>query len=396
MTTMRDPTVILRDHTDYTTWMTRLKARCIAHNIWDKINPKSTTRPTVKPVAERAPVIADYAPANASNTSPRRITDLSTAGQKAFRDDLEYHKILLEQYKNDRHDYEKEQSSLQHIVAFIQSTVTPHLLRTCCLPDQSLRKWLISLEATIGIDEQLEQERARERYLQALKPMRTSAHWDSWLAEYDQAATEAEAYNVPEVLQINAVTKDFLTSVNKVANVWATTFQDSGRYQPGMNRKEMMKRYREYMMNNHPLKTGKSKASFIAAHDEASHDTAEGEAHQDSTRDASTVNSAPSRRGRPRNQRGNDRKRQAERPPEGSYSSTKCLACGQRHALKDCYYLHEEKAPGWWKPNESVKELVKFKKEPDPELQGLIRSQSRPRTRTPTIKQSHTPTPEIE
>ena len=59
----------------------------------------------------RAPIIADYTPASNVDV-PETQSDLSTSGQRAFKEDLEYYKILVEQYKGDRHDFEKEQSSL--------------------------------------------------------------------------------------------------------------------------------------------------------------------------------------------------------------------------------------------------------------------------------------------
>ena len=97
--------------------------------------------------------------------------------------------------------------------------MSQHLLRTCCLPDKPLRQWITDLQSTAGVDERIEQERARERYLSALKPMRSVLQWDIWLAEYDQAATEAEIYQVAELSQLNVITKDFLAAVNKVAPI---------------------------------------------------------------------------------------------------------------------------------------------------------------------------------
>ncbi|KAF2791770.1 hypothetical protein K505DRAFT_308848 [Melanomma pulvis-pyrius CBS 109.77] len=52
--------------------------------------------------------------------------------------------------------------------------------------------------------------------------MRSASQWDTWLAEYDQAATEAETYRVAELSQLNVITKDFLAAVNKVAPIWST------------------------------------------------------------------------------------------------------------------------------------------------------------------------------
>jgi hypothetical protein len=396
--THRDPTVMLRDQSDYTGWLAQLQARCLVHSVWDKINPDATEPLLFKPVPVRAPIIADYTPA-ANVETPERQSDLSSSGQRAFKEDLEYYKILFEQYKGDRHEFEKEQSSLQQIVAFIQSTVSPHLLRTCCLPELPIRQWITNLKLTVGVDERIEQERARDRYQASLKPMRSATNWDTWLAEYDQAATEAETYRVAELTQINSITKDFLVAVNKVAPMWSINFQDNGRLAAGMSRKEMMKRFREHMMTNHPLRSGKHKAAFVA--DEASF-LAGGESNQSIEGDAQHAESAPSKnRGRPRNQRTNGyNKASSKRPSDyepARAGGAKCPACGQRHSVQDCYYINPNQAPEWWKPNEAIMTLIDFKRKHDATFQGLLRGQSRLRSSsTPVItKKSHTPTPEV-
>jgi hypothetical protein len=64
------------------------------------------------------PSVADYAPA-ANIQVPMRVSELSTAGIKAFKEDLKHYKMLDRHFKNIRHIYEDEKKSLQHIVAFI-------------------------------------------------------------------------------------------------------------------------------------------------------------------------------------------------------------------------------------------------------------------------------------
>ncbi|EFQ91927.1 hypothetical protein PTT_11090, partial [Pyrenophora teres f. teres 0-1] len=116
-------------------------------------------------------------------------------------------------------------------------------------------------------------ERARDRYLAALKPMRTPGQWDIWLAGYDQVATKAERNNVPETSLVTVITKDFIVSVHKIAPIWTTNFQENGRAKRGMSRKDMMSRFREHMMMHHPLsRSGKHKAA-LAAYDECTYDT---------------------------------------------------------------------------------------------------------------------------
>ena len=81
-------------------------------------------------------MIAEYTPAT-HDESPAGQTELSATGQKAFKQGFEYYKILVEQYKNNRHELEKEQASAQHIVAFIQPTIPRQLLRIRCLTDNT-------------------------------------------------------------------------------------------------------------------------------------------------------------------------------------------------------------------------------------------------------------------
>ena len=215
--------------------------------------------------------------------------------------------------------------------------------------------------------------------------MRSVLQWDIWLAEYDQAATEAEIYQVAELSQLNMITKDFLAAVNKVAPIWSTNFQDNGRFATSISRKEMMKRFREYIILNHPLRSGKNKA-FMA--DDTSFLADGGATSQGNEGDAQHAESAPSNknRGRPRNQRTAGRKTTTlKRPSDQEPATTRgaqCPACRQRHSIRDCYYVHPDKAPEWWKPNEIINELIGFKSEHNITFQGLLRSQSRTQSRT--------------
>ncbi|EFQ89841.1 hypothetical protein PTT_13751 [Pyrenophora teres f. teres 0-1] len=56
-----------------------------------------------------------------------RVTELTPAGQRNYREDVDHYKLHMEQYKTDRHRYDKEQSNILLIVRLIQSTLTPHL-----------------------------------------------------------------------------------------------------------------------------------------------------------------------------------------------------------------------------------------------------------------------------
>jgi hypothetical protein len=401
----RDATVLLRDQDEWTTWINQIQARAAVYNIWNNLDPDHPVPFLAEPTLPEPPELSGYNPATGIQ-EPSRPSELSAQGQKAFKEDMEYYKTNTERYKLNYRKYEIEQKSIQHLTALIQSTVAPHLQRTCCLPNQPLQDWLSNLKLAVGVDDRIEQERARERYQAALKPMRNTNNWDTWLAEYDQASSDATAYSVPEVTQINGVTKDFLSAVAKIAPIWATTFQDTGRFEPLMSRREMMKRFREHMSVHHPLRSGKHRAGAFATADDASFLAEGGATTQGSKRDASSAaESAPSTkriRGRPRYQRqGNQasghqassNKRPSDYEPANAGS--KCPACGQRHGVKDCYYIHEDQAPEWWHPNETIRSLIEYKSKNDTEFQGLLRGQSKlpsqSRVHPATIKKSHTP-----
>jgi hypothetical protein len=60
--------------------------------------------------------------------------------------------MLLEKYKNKDKKYQEERASPAKRVVYIQQTVSPHLMKNCCKPGQSIRTWLATLKDTVGID----------------------------------------------------------------------------------------------------------------------------------------------------------------------------------------------------------------------------------------------------
>ena len=425
--------VMLRDEHDYRAWYNQLQARCISYNIWDQVNPTTVIPRLAVPTEPTMPDFSIYAPAStlAAGVIPQRPSDLSSVGLRAYKEDLEFYKLQMERYKSAYARYKAEESNIQHITAFIQSTVMAHLQQSCCRPNQSVRDWITNIRTQVGITDEAEREQARQRYHSALKSPRSANSWDTWLAEYNQAATEAETLNVPDITQFRSVAVDFMSAVNKVAPMWAATFQSNGIDQASMTRQTMMRRFREYMMLNHPITRGRSQKAVFAVDDPSVFLAANSNADQRVDGDAhhvETGNSHGRKRGRPRYQRTaseeSDHDRQApgsSYPQRGrgksgrSYAygnsakadavsgksaiayarSSKCPACDMGHALRDCFYIYNEKAPEWWEPNPRTAQFVELRREHDAELQSLLRAQGRPRTLTPRTKQSQTPIPNL-
>jgi len=390
----RDTLVTLRDHTTYTEWMTQLKARCAAYSIWPIFDPESTIVMKIEPTEPEMPQISNYAPA-ASVAEPTRQSELSTAGLKAFKEDLEYYKIESENYRMTLQSYEKQQTSVQQIVLFIQSTVTSHLQKTCCEVTQSHKQWISNLRSTVGVDDRFEKERARERYRNAIKPLRSTNTWEIWLAEYDQAATESEAIGNADTLQIDAVISDFIDATAKQIPIWTTTFRSITRLQQDIDRRTMMRSFREHMMAHHPIKP-RSRAAF-AVSDQS---FATSRPHMVTDRDASPTSDnllSTRKRGRLSKSSNNsqpsiEQQRGASTEPQRRNNQKgKCHACGYAHLLKDCFYLYPERAPEWFTPKAYVVENIELKRQHDTEFQDLLRGLRKPESKR--IKRSDTDTP---
>lgn len=400
LSTLREPTVILTDHTNYTPWLKQLQTRCHYLKIWDIINPDTDDQPKAKPLVPAPPLFSSYQPSTAymaasPNEAPSMPSHLSTAGAKAYKEDADYHRGQLELYKIYNQEYREEQANLDKIVSFLQSTTSAYLQNNCYLPNESTRQWINNLINTVGVDLQDEFNRARARYQEALKPMRVPGTWAIWLTEIDHAATEAEVNSVPELQRLDSVKLDFMKAVNHVASVWVTTFQQNGSKDATVSRKQMMKLFRDYMILQHPIK-GKQKGAFAAA---GSFLAEGGESTQATDRDASLVDEAASSksRGRPHKQRNDGfrtrTKRSATSDQEpAAAGGQQCPACDQRHTLRDCFYAFPEKQPEWFKPKPFIAKLIQFRVEHDFELQEALRALKRQKSQTSRIKSSHIPT----
>ena len=330
-----------------------------------------------------------------------RPSDLSEKGLEAYKEDREDYKLRLESYKIHERDYQEERNKISKTVEHILTTVTPHLQLSCCSENGTLREWITALQGTVGVDMDEERARVRERYHAALKPMRTPANWEAWLSEYDQAATRAETLEVAEVMQTQAVIDDFLGSVSKVASTWTAAFHGPGYDKKAINRKRMMKLFRDHMSLHNPSR-GKPKSAFSVV--EASY-AAGGESDSATQRDASSVEirapSTTNNQGRGNSKPTNKRKNRQSTGRGTASAGGICPACEQPHNIADCYYVNGQQ-PEWFKPNRGITKLVQYKLEHDPSLQKLveenIHESKRPRLTTmasrsitPQIKTSHTP-----
>ncbi|KAG6288191.1 hypothetical protein E4U46_003471 [Claviceps purpurea] len=184
--------------------------------------------------------------------SIRRFDRESHTNEKIAIADVEAFNVLTITYKTANDLYEKDKKHLGKLMQMVQSSVSMHYKDTCCNPERPLQHWIATLYVTAGDDDRHEQDQARDRYHKALQPMRNPNNWELWLVRYDEAASYAQKNGVVEVSPLNAIIKDFVTAVTKVAENWTSNFLDYGRDDPRMTRKEIMRELRVQMTNKYP------------------------------------------------------------------------------------------------------------------------------------------------
>jgi hypothetical protein len=401
----RNGTVMLCDYHSYTTWFQQLIATCEFDEVWSIVNPDSLIERMPMPVEPVLPEIEDYSPIPTVDT-PTVRQGLSASGQKAYKEDLDQHKNLFNIYKTRLSRYEREANNLKAVAVWIQTNVSHNLQKTCCKPHLTLKVWIDTLRSTVGVEEELEEERAVRAYLNALKPMRLPTQWETWLIDYEFAATEAEAQGVGETIKKKRMFRDFMDSVVKVAPSWVSSFQATGLKNPTTTRREMVQEFREAMARLYPLKSNKRAAFMVNDNSQHGALAADALCLEEKENSSQTHKETPlvgrnntsnSNRGRPRGkqQRPASKNTQLKRPSEHepAYAGgAKCPGCYMRHRLHECYYLNPEIAPEWWRPHETTQELIEYKKSHDATFQGLLRGLGKTRLHTAQLKPSQTPT----
>jgi hypothetical protein len=245
----RNGTVMLCDYHSYTTWFQQLIATCEFNEVWSIVNPDSPIERMPMPVKPVLPEIEDYSPIPTVDT-PTVRQELSASGQKAYKEHLDQQKNLFNIYKTRLSRYEREANNLKAVAVWIQTNVLHNLQKTCCKPHLTLKVWIDTLRSTVGVEDELEEERAVRAYLNALKPMRLPTQWETWLIDYEFAATEAEAQGVGETIKKKRMFRDFMDSVVKVAPSWVSSFQATGLKNPTRWFKSSAKQWRDSTLSN--------------------------------------------------------------------------------------------------------------------------------------------------
>lgn len=298
---------------------------------------------------------------------PVRPSDLHASAKASYKEDTDHYRMQMDEFKMLNQRYEQEQARLSKLTDYIKKTVSQHLGYNCCKAGLSYREWIEDLAATVGIDKDDEAKRARDRYLEAKKPMRSLAQWEAWLSEMEHAITEGKALRIPECLDEKYIKEDFVKAVLKPAPEWTTAFMAGGSRDPLVTVRMMTRQFREYASLVHPIKHRAPKAAFAAGGPRFN-----GEDEDDN------AEKAPGKRGRGK----------ARKTPRPAKDGKQCKVCDQRHDLQDCWYAFPHTAPIGWKPRETTKTMAQHRIDSDADLEQEIRGAKKAKSRTPQIKKS--------
>jgi hypothetical protein len=406
MATTTDKTIKhLYTSDDWKSWSKDFQLLSHSVHLWDKVNPLTAPQNPwlAMPVRPIPPQLNQFPRPNL-NVQPTSLTDLTPAGRTQYNDAITAFRAEMDHYKYMEDDYTKQDKNKKELVQFVLSTVSSYLKDNCCLTTQTISQWYTNLQLEVGVNPVREQELARNRYRACLSKPITISKWDIWLTEYNQAVTEAEVLQVPEVINQHAVLKDFCSAVMKSAPTWATHFLGAMRTNQRLTRREMTQGFREQMEIEHPLNPRPRGGAYGVDAESTFAGSGEGNTNQDSNkRDASAASRNPRTRQRARgngprtNRQLSKRPHDAESPHEGSTSHEgRCPACMKPgHSISKCWYIDDTNAPSGWNGNKELLRSVRQRLINDTEFQGAVRAASRPRSKTPAIKTSHTPMPEI-
>jgi hypothetical protein len=103
LSTLRDPQVILTDHTVWSQWFQQLQIRCTTLKIWEQVSPDGNIAPRVEPVQPVEPDVGSFEGRttlelddDGNRLIPTNLSELSVNGLKAWREEIEQYKVRLE------------------------------------------------------------------------------------------------------------------------------------------------------------------------------------------------------------------------------------------------------------------------------------------------------------
>ena len=100
-------------------------------------------------------------------------------------------------------------------------------IRTSCPPQEELQTWYKNLKENVGVSNERLKAGVRDRYRKAIIPSKTTKGLDRWIAQWENAMSEAIAKKIGEISETSFWFDDFAMAVQEIMPTWITMYRMS-------------------------------------------------------------------------------------------------------------------------------------------------------------------------
>ena len=252
--------------------------------------------------------------------------------------------------------YTEQKDAIEKLKNWVLKTTNMHLIRTACNPTDTIKQWYANLEEQVGVNDAKQRKDARERYKMAIKSLnKQPKDILAWLSAWEQAISLAKEKKVSEAQHSSEWFEDFAVVVKPWMDYWVTSYRMMKKKEieaGNLSFRTLANDFREEVRSapgngvRRTIAKGAFGPSFAG-------EACDGEENQRAAGDALNQGDRETRvEGR------GGRKPSGKRRYTGG-SQSACPACGQFHALSECYYVFKDKAPSWFCFRSETEDVVK-------------------------------------
>jgi hypothetical protein len=169
MSTSQKISVILNSPADWDEWIEVIMTQALAGKVWEYLDPSQDEVPTLQ-----EPALPTIQTVNAQKTSFSELT----------AEEREHYKIIRQDYKWQRDQYDKKDAALSSPRTSIQSSVSRSCLHYT-FETSSAREMLTELKKQLQSTDQLRELSLSAKY-QKLKKAPKTQDLDSWLRDWEK------------------------------------------------------------------------------------------------------------------------------------------------------------------------------------------------------------------
>jgi hypothetical protein len=303
--------------------------------------------------------------------------------------------VDLSLYEKHSKKYDKQDKAVSKVKEWIRKTVSPHLQRVCCKPEESLRRWYEVLKKQVAIFEFQIRNEVADKYAQAIRPLTKAKDTSKWIKAWEEAMSLATAKRLPVIDNPMDWFRDFLKAINPLMPMYAESTRNT--MMPKLRENTLTFRavandFRAALLMK-PLSGQTShigEGSFgptFAGTGNSGHSSGAGRTGQGATEDAPKQSDRKTRlQSTGIHSSGRD---DVSHPSKRRRLGGPCRACGMAfHNHRDCFYLFKSKAPQYWKESGEVRKQVDKALSEDVSLaEEVERLKKRPDTEVKDVKE---------